>query len=199
MSRPTDERVLLLDVMGTLVHEPFYEDMPAWFGLTFEELLEQKHPTAWRDFELGTIDEPALLRTFFRDGREVDGVALERHMRASYRLLDGVEPLLADLRDAGVEMHALSNYAPWYRWIEEETGLSRFLTWSFVSCDIGVRKPDPDAWRIPMRALDRAAAELVFVDDREQNCAAARALGVDAVRFTSADRLREDLVERGLL
>ena len=30
--RPTDQPVLLLDVMGTLVRDPFYDDMPRFFG-----------------------------------------------------------------------------------------------------------------------------------------------------------------------
>ena len=39
--------ILLLDVMGTLVYEPFHTELPAFFGMTLEELYAAKHPTAW--------------------------------------------------------------------------------------------------------------------------------------------------------
>jgi hypothetical protein len=37
--------VLLLDVMDTLVTDPFFEHMPRFFNMTFKELLAAKHPT----------------------------------------------------------------------------------------------------------------------------------------------------------
>ena len=43
--------ILLFDVMGTLVHDPFFEEMPEFFGLSFDELLAVKHPSAWVEFE----------------------------------------------------------------------------------------------------------------------------------------------------
>ena len=52
---PADQppRVLLLDVMSNLVIDPFYEIMPAFFGMTFDEMMAAKHPTAWVEFEHG--------------------------------------------------------------------------------------------------------------------------------------------------
>jgi hypothetical protein len=127
--------VLLLDVMDTLVADPFYEAMPRHFNLPFRDLLDQKHPTAWLEFERGDIDEERLLASFFRDGRPVDGPALVAMMRQHYRLLDGIEPLLDRLSAAQVEMHACSNYPVWWRNVEGSTGLSKWLRWTFVSCE----------------------------------------------------------------
>ena len=54
----TDRRpILLFDVMDTLVREPFFTDVPAFFGMTLDELFAEKHPTSWIDFEHGRIDE----------------------------------------------------------------------------------------------------------------------------------------------
>jgi FMN hydrolase / 5-amino-6-(5-phospho-D-ribitylamino)uracil phosphatase len=192
-------RVLLLDVLGTVVYEPFFVEVPRFLGLSLEELLAAKHPTAWAEFERGAIDEAELERRFFRDGRAYDHAGMRACMEAAYRFVDGMEPLLADLSAAGVPMHALSNYPDWYLLIERRLALSRFLEWSFVSCRTGHRKPAPEAFRGPLAQLGVAPAQAVFVDDREENCAAARALGIDALHFTGADALRAALVERGML
>lgn len=57
--------ILLFDIMDTLVRDPFYEDVPAFFGMSFKELIDCKHPTAWLEFEKGSIDEvkPTVIDT----------------------------------------------------------------------------------------------------------------------------------------
>lgn len=195
----SQSRVLLLDVMGTLVHDPFYREIPAFFGMSLPELIEAKHPSSWLEFELGQIDESELARRFFADERPVDLPKLKAALLQAYRFLEGVEPLLEQLQRRGVAMHALSNYAPWYRLIEASVGLSRYLSWSFVSCDTGVRKPDPRAYRGAAEALARPASACVFVDDRVINCQAAEAVGMTSVQFTDAATLADELARIGLL
>lgn len=195
MERP----ILLLDVMGTLVHDPFFEDMPAFFGLAFREMVPLLRKGAWVDFELGHIDECALLTRFFHDGRGFDHAAFVEHLRRSYRWLDGVEELLSALRDRGVAMHALSNYPIWWEIIEERLGVSRYVPWTFVSCHTGLRKPDPEAYLGAARALGVPPGRCLLVDDRAVNCASARAVGIPAVERTTLDALRADLAAHGVL
>lgn len=192
-------RIILFDVMGTLVYDPFHEEMPAFFGMTLEELFAAKHRDAWVRFEHGELDEPAFLASFFADGRAYDHEGFVAHVKASYRYLDGVEPLLSRLAETDAELHALSNYPRWYRMIEERLGLSRYLAWSFVSCETGVRKPDPEAYLGPARRLGVPPEACLFVDDRRKNVDAARAVGMDALRFEDAAQLERELAARGLL
>ena len=190
--------VLLLDVMDTIVWDP-YRLIPGFFDTDWRTLMKGRDPSGWVRFETGEIDEAAFLDTFFGDGREYDRDGLRSLMWDNYRWLDGMEELLGELLGAGVPMHALSNYPDWYLAIEERLGLGRYLEWSFVSCRTGVRKPDPRAYLGPAEALGRPPGELLFVDDRESNVAAAREAGLQGVRFESAEQLRRDLVARGVL
>jgi len=186
--------VLLLDVMGTLVYDPFHSDMPAFFGMSLRELLDQKHPDAWVRFEHGELSEDEMLRSFFADGRDYDHDAFVAMVKGAYRYLDGIEPLLAELKARGVPMHAMSNYPSWYRWIEERLALSRYLDWSFVSCETGLRKPAAEAYEHAARALGVPPERCVFVDDRPKNVDAARAVGMRGVVFESAEQLRRELL-----
>ena len=52
-----------------------------------------------------------------------------------YRWMEGVEQLLLDLGRQGVEMHIITNYPVWYKRIEAKLAVSRYLPWSFVSCE----------------------------------------------------------------
>ncbi len=72
-------------------------------------------------------------------------------------------------------------------------GISDVFEAFLSSCWLGVRKPTQ---RFYSRALAIAQADpetSLFIDDREQNIAPARALGMGALLFTSADQLRSDL------
>lgn len=192
-------RVLLLDVMDTLVYDPFHLEIPRFFGVTLRELLPRLRQGAWVDFELDALSEAEFFVRFLADGQPIDGEGLRAAVQAGYRLLPGVEPLLAELRERGVPMHALSNYPRWYTLIEDALGLSTWVQWTFVSCLTRVRKPDPAAYQHACRTLGVEPSACLFVDDRESNCAAAREQGMDAVRFMDAGSLREALVQRGLL
>jgi HAD superfamily hydrolase (TIGR01509 family) len=194
--RPT---VLLLDVMSTLVHEPFRHEVPAFLGRTLHELHRELSMEAWVEFECGAIDEATFARRFFRDGRLYDHGGLVETLRDAYVYLDGIEPLLAELKAAGHAMYALSNYPVWYRVIDDKLGLSRYLSWQFVSCLTGVRKPDERAYRGAAETLGVAPSACVFVDDRADNCAAAAAVGMDVIQFEGAVPLRRALVSRNLL
>lgn len=200
--RPGDEGrrrpALLLDVMGTLVRDPFYEDMPKFFGLTLKELLQQKHPSAWVEFECGHLSEPELVAKFFADGRPFDYEGLKRCMRDGYRYLDGVEDLLQRLKGRGYSMHAFTNYPCWYRLIEDKLQLSQYLDWTFISCQMGKRKPDAEIYLDAARALDLEPAECIFVDDRSVNVEKAAGVGMAALLFRSAEQLESDLAGLGV-
>jgi len=191
--------ILLWDVMGTLVHDPFFEEMPEFFQLSFEELLAVKHPSAWVEFERGERSEEDFLARFFADGREFDRKGFVRLVRSSYRWLPGLEELLEELHGAGCRMHAFSNYPVWYQLIEERLSLSRFLDWTFVSCLTGLRKPDSAAYAQALDALGVAGERCVFIDDRVGNCDAARDHGIHSLVFEGVEPLRASLREAGLL
>jgi HAD superfamily hydrolase (TIGR01509 family) len=193
-------RIILWDLMDTLVSDPFFRHMPEFFGLSLEELIEQKHPTAWLEFERGEIDEAELAEKFFQDGRAFDLSAFKEHIATGYQWLDGMPELVRELHARGVPMHLLSNYPAWYTLCTDRLDLARYVAPSFISCETGVRKPDAEAYLGPCRALDVPPSACLFVDDREKNCAAARALGMPAFRFQKdVPALRRELQKHGLL
>ena len=191
--------ILLLDVMDTLVHDPFYVEVLEFFGMDLETLFAHKSKDAWKRFERGEMSEDQLVHEYFIGPRELDLQGLRACMEQHYRWLEGIEDLLLELRGRDVEMHALSNYPVWWQMIESRLGLSRYVQWSFVSCKTGVRKPNPGAYLGAARALGRGPNECLFVDDREKNCRGAREVGMDAIRFEDANSLRTALAEMGIL
>lgn len=191
--------IVLWDVMGTLVHDPFFEEMPRFFEMSFDSLLQAKHPDAWVEFELGARSQEEFLSAFFSDGRRFDWVEFVDAVQRSYRWIPGMKDLLCDLREAGCSMHAFSNYPVWYNLIEDRLQLSRFIEWTFVSCLTGLRKPDPRAYLHVLEKLAVPPAGCLFIDDRATNCEAARQAGIPSLVFEGAESLRSSMQRIGLL
>jgi 2-haloacid dehalogenase len=112
----------------------------------------------------------------------------------------GTVAVLEELKKAGRELHALTN------WSAETFPLARerypVLTWFetiLVSGEHGLIKPDPRIFELLLERIGRTAAECIYIDDNQRNVAAAAALGFDALHFVSPEELRHDLVERGAL
>ncbi|KAE8009871.1 hypothetical protein FH972_006280 [Carpinus fangiana] len=190
--------ILLFDIMDTIVRDPFYHDVPAFFGMSLKELIECKHPTAWSEFEKGMIDEVELARIFFKDGRSFDLEGLKNCMRRGYSYIEGVEELLLALKQNNYEIHAFSNYPIWYKMIEEKLQISRYLSWTFCSCIIGKRKPDPDFYLEVLSHLKVDPANCIFIDDRLKNVEAAMELGIVGLHFKNTDLLLQDLSSTGI-
>jgi len=59
----------------------------------------------------------------------------------------------------------------------------------FYSCRLGRAKPDPAVYQAVLDDLGATPPSVLFIDDRTENALAATALGLQAVRFTSAEDL----------
>mmetsp|Transcript_25871 Transcript_25871/g.102025 ORF Transcript_25871/g.102025 Transcript_25871/m.102025 type:complete len:93 (-) Transcript_25871:299-577(-) len=59
---------------------------------------------------------------------------------------------MSELHSMGVEMHLFTNYPVWWKMVEEELCLSQYAEWSFISCQMHTRKPEPKAFLL---AADR--------------------------------------------
>jgi putative hydrolase of the HAD superfamily len=68
-----------------------------------------------------------------------------------------------------------------------------------ASADIGVTKPQPEAFLAAVERLAVAPERCLYVDDTEANVAAAGELGMRALRFTDVDQLADELAAVGLI
>jgi putative hydrolase of the HAD superfamily len=75
--------------------------------------------------------------------------------------------------------------------------LPRFdvLIWSYQH---NMAKPDPAIYKLVLERLGTRPEETIFIDDKQANIDAARALGIVPILFTTVERLREQIIEEGL-
>jgi 2-haloacid dehalogenase len=107
--------------------------------------------------------------------------------------------ILREVRAAGYPTYALSNWSAEtfevtrrrYPFLDEMDGI-------LISGEVGVGKPDPAIFRAFLARFGLTAGETVFIDDWDRNVATASSLGIVAIQFRGAAKLRADLRALGL-
>ena len=115
------------------------------------------------------------------------------HLRA------GTVTLIEDVAAAGYRLGLLSN-AP-AEVAEVVAGLPVAAHFEHCAFSYSLRslKPEPECYRAVLAMLGAGPADVVFLDDRPENVAAAQALGIRSVQFTDPGQARAALAAHGII
>ena len=116
-------------------------------------------------------------------------------------LVPGTAEILHALHDRGVRVVALTNWSgeTIHHGPEAFPEVFDLFDDIVVSGAEGVAKPDREIFQVLARRLAQPVSGVFYVDDNPRNVDAARAAGMDAVHFTDAATLLEEIKSRGLL
>lgn len=192
--------VILFDVGGVLLTNGWDHGernaLATQFHLDRAE-LEAHHAKAFEPWERGeiTLDEYLDAAVFYEPRSFSRDEFFAAMCAQSKRLPDGAICILEELAASDKCMiGSLNNEA---RETNEfrlrEFRLRTYLQFTFTSCYMGLRKPDPNIYQHALGILGKSADRSLFIDDRLENVAGAQAVGMKAIQFTGADALRRDL------
>ena len=154
----------------------------------------------WDDVQLGRVS----YEEFWVDvGRRMgldDGESIElgEAFWSGDRLDEELVAFIRHLRNAGYRTALLSNAPANLRSLLDELGIADAFDVTVISGREGLMKPGPAIYERTLARLDVRADEAVFVDDLRVNVAAARQVGLHAIRFRGPAPLRKRLRELGI-
>jgi putative hydrolase of the HAD superfamily len=103
----------------------------------------------------------------------------------------------AEIRAAGMRTAVLSNMPITLRsYIKRCCGWLPEFDYSCYSCDIGLAKPGQEIFLNCLEGVGAAPQEALFLDDREENIATARSLGIHAIHFTTPKQAQWEITQR---
>ena len=154
-----------------------------------------------RAYDLAELDASGYWRQVGRGlGRgfsEAEISELIRLDRASWlRLQAGTVALIEDLGAAGLPLALLSNAPGELAEAISALPVAAYFGHLLFSCQLKLAKPDPECYNRALARLGASAEEVIFIDDRAENVAAAAALGLRSVHFTSPGEARAAVTER---
>ena len=154
-------------------------------------------------FERGDISAEAYYEFFCsQTGTRPDRTALELAGSDIFEPMGPSIGLMETLSQAGHRLGLLSNVGP-VHWDFIRNGRFPPIPGCFetlvLSYEVRSVKPEPDIYRRAISQAGVPAEEIFFVDDRKENVAGALKAGIDAVLYTSAAQLVEDLRSRDVM
>lgn len=180
----TNYEVMLFDFGGVLTdgyNEAAYPDeISEKFGLAKDTLIPflRKHGFLPR-LSLGEIDEATVIDQVlgeFPHAREIQPAEItSRTFVPGKRAFDAVR----QLRQRSQATFALaSNLYPSSKSVVLNSGVSDIFDRLYISCDMGLRKPQPEYFQHILEDLGATPYGTLFIDDMEANIEAARDLGI---------------------
>jgi putative hydrolase of the HAD superfamily len=193
-------KILMVDVDGVLVHGRPADGLPHFtyierdLGLAPSLLQQEFFKPYWVDIVTGQeAIEPRLTEVLGRIAPHLGAQTLldywfENDSRLDRQLLDD----LARLKDGGTLLYLATNQEHQRAaYLRDVLGLGQLFDGMFYSAALGARKPFRDFFRLATEAVGAVPQDIGFIDDAEENIAAARAFGWKAQHWTPASRLAD--------
>lgn len=199
-------RAVVFDYGMVLTGQPDQEAHAAMVRLTGLS-ADQFETLYWADrhaYDEGKLTGITFWQNFVRDAKlALSQADIEELSRLDARMWTTQNPAMLawqlELKQRGILTAILSNMGDSVlaNMQREFDWLPRFdvLVWSF---QLRMAKPDPAIYLHALQKLGTRPDETLFIDDRQVNIDAARALGMTAILFSTVERLRQDLIATGL-
>jgi putative hydrolase of the HAD superfamily len=201
------------NVLLNFCHKRACEQVACAAGLSSQAVWKAVFETAMvGDYELGRITDQEFHAQFCAVTKaKVELPVFLRAFSDIFSLNQPVIPLVVELTQRNFPIGILSNTcnAHWQFAMDQFPLLSAYFG---ENCVLSFRessaKPERQIYEAAIQLAHEAVARnglggispsrVFFVDDREENVVGACHVGLDAVRFESADQLRQALHQRGL-
>ena len=146
--------------------------------------------------------EEYWLRLAAQANRSIDRSQIEILRKVEVEIWSRVDQGMLDwvsqLRAAGIKTGLLSNMpGDLVTYLRANCEWMENFVFKTFSSEVRMIKPDPAIYEHTLHGLGIPASESLFVDDREINIQAARALGMNAIQFSSIAQLKDDLEAMG--
>lgn len=198
MERPEPE-ALLFDVGNVLINVDFERVFAEWAHQSGADIADLRErfvvSPAYEQHERGEIDASMFFASLRRslDIDLSDDLFLDGWNAIFVGEVKNIRPLL-ERAGRKLPLYAFSNTSVVHQAVwPKYDGLFDNFSGVFTSCDIGLRKPEPEAFLDVAGRVGAAPDRILFFDDLQENVQAARQLGMPAVQVRSINDISRAL------
>ena len=107
--------------------------------------------------------------------------------------MPGMRDLLTKLKAEGFKLYGLTNWCSKVYLTMQQFEIFRLLDGQVISSEEHVIKPEPEIYKILFERFGLKPEESVFTDDRAENIAGGRAMGMKGIVFENAEQYEREL------
>lgn len=148
-----------------------------------------------KNVDKGQITTAEFFREIVRRfGLKIDSGNLQDIIYGSFVRKEETISFVKNLKDK-YEIALLTNFGDAFWGLDKEWRVTELFDKDkvFLSCEMKMRKPDPDIFLKTLRTLKRRPEETIFIDDKKENIKAAEKLGIIGIIFKNVDQLKQEL------
>lgn len=190
-------KTIIFDIGGVLTFTDFgiiYMEFAKRAGLSPQFVIDY-HQRQMNELLLGTTS----LGQFFAEMGVKSGKSEEDlrkiwlevglpHRKINQELID-ILPILQKKYSVGT----LTNLSPHRKIMDEAINLYQYFDYKVLSCDLGLKKPDPRFYTLALKYAKAEPGEAIFIDDDTRYINAASGLGMNVIQFISTKQIKADL------
>lgn len=131
-------------------------------------------------------------------GKEYDKKKLTQILFDERKISKPAYNLLLKLKKKNKVYVFSNNVEEWHKYMVRKFNLNLKGIPFIASYHLNCAKPEPKAFRLFLKKINKKAKDCIFIDDKKGNVEAARRLGFDVIYFKNVRQLKSDLRKRNI-
>ena len=191
--------------IGNVLTEFCWREFFESFGYS-EDIIEKladatTRNDSWNELDRGAMEVEDVIDLFVRNDPSIEKEIRQvtQNISGIIKKCDYAIPWITHLKEEGYHVYYLSNF---FKKAEVECAHALdflpYMDGGILSYKENLIKPDAAVYKLLMSRYELDPEECVFIDDRLDNCEAARALNITAIQFKSYEQVLDALREIGV-
>lgn len=180
---------------GKLHHTDVHEEISEKLKISLDQWFDAIDTTYAKSIE-GKVSKEKVLESISKNVKTSKKKLKKIIIKTYKRNFNQNKPLFKktlELKKQGYKIAVLSDQ--WH--LSKEALMPSRLYKKFdkvvVSCDVGVRKPNPKIYKLILKKLKLSAKQVLFIDNQEWNIKPAKKLGMKTILFKNNEQLFKEL------
>ena len=168
-----------------------------FYGEAFERIADATvRSEAWRDFDRSLKSDEEIFAAFIAKEPELEAEIrlFWEHVADVIERYPYAEAWVRSFKEQGYHCYVLSNYGRrTYDLTKQKLTFLKLMDGVLFSWQVKQLKPEPEIYQTLLERYHLKPEECVFLDDNQDNVAAAERIGMHAIQFTGKEEAEREL------
>lgn len=174
-------KAVIFDMYGVIIKQTG-DDFVPYVQRTFPHKSHDEIYAPWLKADVGEIKSIDIWKEIgFKGNLE----KIEKDYLDTLELKDGFLEFIENVKNSYKTAVISNDSSEWSRYIREKFDINKYFDAISISGDLKIQKPNKEIFLITLKKLGVSPEDCLYIDDREGNLEAAKALGMKTVMLNS--------------
>lgn len=197
-----DTKAIIFDIGGVLCHgiSKVHFNLAKDFNIDLVKFYKSLHKYE-KDAATGVLSSAGFPKLVAKDPKIKDYRKFIRRwsiLLEKYLLIDKKIEKIIKILKKDYTIGTLTNVVKITDRIRRKKNMYKHFKIKLISCEVGLKKPDPKVYKLLIKKLNLSPQEIIFIDDNKKLLLSAKKLGINTILFKNHSQLVKDLRKFGV-